>query len=250
MRIYLCRDYQAMSRQAASLIAAQVLVKPDCVLGLATGSTPVGAYDLLAERVSGKDLSFAGVRSVNLDEYRGLGGDHPQSYRYFMRTHLFDRVDIRPENTHVPDGLAEDPAAECARYDALIEGLGGVDLQLLGMGRNGHIGFNEPGDSFRTGTHVVDLAPSTMEANRRFFGSGEDVPRQAVTMGLKHIMQAKRILVAVSGEEKAEAVARAFSGPVTPQVPASILQIHPDVVLVGDRAALSGLENREEMIEL
>lgn len=250
MRIYLCKDYQGMSRQAANLISAQVIMKPECVLGLATGSTPIGTYDQLVEWVQKKDLSFARVRSVNLDEYRGLSGDHEQSYRYFMQKHLFDRVDICLENTNVPNGLAEDPDAECARYDALIESLGGIDLQLLGMGRNGHIGFNEPGDSFQLGTHVVDLAPSTIEANKRFFASESDVPRQAMTMGIMHIMQAKKILVAVSGEDKADAVARAFTGPVTPQIPASILQIHPDVVLVGDRAALSRLEKREGMIEV
>lgn len=250
MRIYLCKDYQGMSRQAANLISAQVIMKPECVLGLATGSTPVGTYDQLVEWVEKKDLSFSRVRSVNLDEYYGLSGDHEQSYRYFMQKHLFERVDIRPKNTNVPNGLAEDAAAECARYDALIERLGGIDLQLLGMGRNGHIGFNEPGEDFRLGTHVVDLAPSTIEANKRFFASENDVPRQAITMGIMHIMQAKKILLAVSGEDKAEAVARAFSGPVTPKIPASILQIHPDVVLVGDRAALSRLEQREGVIEV
>ncbi|MCI8910020.1 MAG: glucosamine-6-phosphate deaminase [Oscillibacter sp.] len=250
MRIYLCKDYQGMSRQAANLISAQVIMKPECVLGLATGSTPVGTYDQLVEWVRKKDLSFSRVRSVNLDEYRGLSGGHEQSYRYFMQKHLFDRVDICLENTNVPNGLAEDPEAECARYDALIESLGGIDLQLLGMGRNGHIGFNEPGDSFQLGTHVVDLAPSTIEANKRFFASESDVPRQAMTMGIMHIMQARKILVAVSGEDKADAVARAFTGPVTPQIPASILQIHPDVVLVGDQAALSKLDKREGMIEV
>ena len=250
MRIYQEKDYTAVSRRAASIIAAQVVSKPDCVLGLATGSTPVGTYDQLVEWVRKKDLSFSRVRSVTLDEYYGLSGDHEQSYRYFMQKHLFERVDIRSENTHVPNGLAEDAAAECARYDALIERLGGIDLQLLGMGRNGHIGFNEPGEDFRLGTHVVDLAPSTIEANKRFFASENDVPRQAITMGIMHIMQAKKILLAVSGEDKAEAVARAFSGPVTPKIPASILQIHPDVVLVGDRAALSRLERREGVIEV
>ena len=250
MKLYRTKNYDDMSRKAANLISAQVIMKPECVLGLATGSTPVGTYGQLVEWVEKKDLSFSRVRSVNLDEYYGLSGDHEQSYRYFMQKHLFERVDIRSENTHVPNGLAEDAAAECARYDALIERLGGIDLQLLGMGRNGHIGFNEPGEDFRLGTHVVDLAPSTIEANKRFFASENDVPRQAITMGIMHIMQAKKILLAVSGEDKAEAVARAFSGPVTPKIPASILQIHPDVVLVGDRAALSRLERREGVIEV
>ena len=245
MRIYECADYRGMSRQAANLISAQIIMKPECVLGLATGSSPIGVYDQLVEWYQKKDLSFARVRSVNLDEYRGLSGDHEQSYRYFMQSHLFDRVDIVQENTNVPNGLAEDPDAECARYDKVIEGLGGIDLQLLGMGRNGHIGFNEPGDAFVLGTHLMDLAPSTIDANKRFFASEADVPRQAFTMGIKHIMQAKKILVVVSGEDKADAVAKALTGPVTPQLPGSILQLHPDVVLVGDKAALSKLEGRE-----
>ena len=249
MRIYECADYRAMSRQAANIISAQVIMKPECVLGLATGSTPIGVYDQLVEWYKKKDLSFLRVRSVNLDEYRGLSSTHEQSYRYFMQTHLFDRVDILPENTHVPNGLAADPDAECARYDQVIQDLGGIDLQLLGMGRNGHIGFNEPSDVFVMGTHLVNLTESTIEANKRFFASEADVPRQALTMGIMHIMQAKKILVVVSGEDKAEAVAKAFTGPVTPQVPASILQIHPDVVLVGDKAALVHLD-RKGVIEL
>ena len=249
MRIYECADYRAMSRQAANIISAQVIMKPECVLGLATGSTPIGVYDQLVEWYNKKDLSFLRTRSVNLDEYRGLSGTHEQSYRYFMQTHLFDRVDIRPENTKVPNGLAEDTDAECARYDRVIQDLGGIDLQLLGMGRNGHIGFNEPCDAFIMGTHLVDLTESTIDANKRFFASEEDVPRQALTMGIMHIMQARKILVVVSGEDKADAVAKAFAGPVTPRVPASILQIHPDVVLVGDRAALARLD-RKGVIEV
>ena len=249
MRIYECADYRAMSRQAANIISAQVIMKPECVLGLATGSTPIGVYDQLVEWYNKKDLSFLRTRSVNLDEYRGLSGTHEQSYRYFMQTHLFNRVDIRPENTNVPNGLAVDTDAECARYDKVIQDLGGIDLQLLGMGRNGHIGFNEPCDAFIMGTHLVNLTESTIEANKRFFASEEDVPRQALTMGIMHIMQAKKILVVVSGEDKADAVYKAFAGPVTPQVPASILQIHPDVVLVGDRAALVQLD-RKGVIEV
>jgi len=250
MRIYQCADYQAMSRQAANLISAQVIMKPECVLGLATGSTPIGVYDQLVEWVEKKDLSFARVTSVNLDEYRGLSTHHEQSYRYFMQTHLFDRVDIKVENTNVPNGLAVDPDAECARYDKVIQDLGGIDLQLLGLGHNGHIGFNEPADSFVLGTHLVNLTTSTIEANKRFFASESDVPRQALTMGIRNIMQAKKVLVVVSGEDKAEAVAKSFAGPVTPQVPASILQIHPDVILVADEAALSKFPNKEGVIRV
>ena len=212
MRIYECADYSAMSRQAANIISAQVILEPQCVLGLATGSTPIGTYEQLVEWYKKGDLSFAGVRSVNLDEYRGLSAEHDQSYRYFMQTHLFDHVDIRRENTNVPNGMAEDPAAECARYDKIIRDLGGIDLQLLGMGHNGHIGFNEPTDYFPLGTHLVDLTQSTIEANKRFFASEADVPRQALTMGVGSIMSAKSVLVVVSGADKAAIVRSAFCG--------------------------------------
>ena len=242
MRIIQTKDYAVMSEQTATLIAAQVVSKPESVLGLATGSTPVGAYRQLVRWYREGKLSLAQVRSVNLDEYRGLSPDHHQSYRYFMQSNLFDHVDIQPENTHVPNGLSDDPDGECARYDDLIDALGGTDLQLLGLGHNGHIGFNEPGPSFVLPTHLVDLTESTINANSRLFDSRDEVPRQALTMGIRGIMRARRVLVAVSGEDKAEAVARAFAGPVTPEVPASILQLHPDVVLVGDLAALSKLE--------
>ena len=241
MRIYQEADYDAMSRRTAAMIAAEIIRKPDCVLGLATGSTPVGAYRKLAAWNREGLLSFQAVTSVNLDEYKGLGPDHDQSYRYFMDHSLFHHVDIRRGNTHVPNGLAADPEAECRQYDALVESLGGTDLQLLGLGHNGHIGFNEPGEIFVRETHVVDLTERTIEANARFFASREEVPRQAITMGIGCIMAAKRVLVAVSGADKADAVRRAFAGPITPAVPASILQLHPDVVLVGDGAALSGL---------
>ncbi|MGN8968663.1 glucosamine-6-phosphate deaminase [Intestinimonas sp. HCP28S3_D6] len=244
MRIYQEADYDAMSRRTAAIIAAEVIRKPDCVLGLATGSTPVGSYRQLVAWQQEGLLSFGTVTTVNLDEYRGLGPDHEQSYRHFMRVNLFDQVDIRPDRTYLPDGLAADPEAECRRYDALVESLGGTDLQLLGMGHNGHIGFNEPGTAFIRETHVVDLTRSTIEANARFFQKKEEVPRQAITMGVGTIMSARRVLVAVSGADKAEAVRRAFCGPITPEVPASILQLHRDVVLVGDVAALSGM--REE----
>ena len=241
MRIYQEADYDAMSRRTAAIIAAEVVRKPDCVLGLATGSTPVGAYRQLAAWSREGLLSFRSVSSVNLDEYKGLGPDHDQSYRYFMDRNLFDHVDICRDRTYVPDGLAADPEAECRRYDALVASLGGTDLQLLGLGHNGHIGFNEPGGVFVKETHVVDLTERTIEANARFFVNRDEVPRQALTMGIGTIMAARRVLVAVSGADKAEAVRLAFTGPITPAVPASILQLHPDVVLVGDTAALSGL---------
>ena len=241
MRIYCEKDYNAMSRRAAAIIAAQVVAKPDCVLGLATGSTPVGAYKQLIEWNKQGDVSFAEVRSVNLDEYYGLAPEHDQSYRYFMRTNLFDHVDIEAENTNVPSGLAADPAAECARYEQTVADLGYADLQLLGLGRNGHIGFNEPCDHFPVATHLVDLTQSTIDANARFFASADDVPKQALTMGIGTIMKARKILVVANGADKADAVWKAFAGPVTPEVPASILQLHPDVTLVGDGSALSKL---------
>jgi glucosamine-6-phosphate deaminase len=241
MRIYQEADYEAMSRRAANLISAEVIRNPDCVLGLATGSSPVGTYRQLAVWTGRGDLSFQEVRTVNLDEYKGLAPTHDQSYRYFMQTNFFDHIDIDPANTHVPDGLAADPAAECARYDAMIQSLGGIDLQLLGVGRNGHIGFNEPCDHFIKETHVVNLSADTIDANARFFASPDDVPRQALTMGVGRIMTARRVLLIASGENKADALYNAFCGPITPFCPASILQLHSDVVLVGDKAALSKL---------
>ena len=221
MKIYVAEDYQSMSRKAANIVSAQVILNPASVLGLATGSTPVGMYKQLIDWYNKGDLDFDQVKSVNLDEYVGLAPDHPQSYRYFMQTNFFDHINIDPAATNVPQGLAADPAAECARYNQVIRGLGGIDIQVLGMGHNGHIGFNEPGEAFELETHVVDLQESTIAA--------------------KSIMQARQILVVVSGEDKAAIVKTAFTGPVTPLVPASILQMHPNVVLVGDRAALSKL---------
>ena len=239
MRIYEAKDYQEMSRKAANILAAQVILKPDCVLGLATGSSPIGTYDQLVEGYEKGDLDYSEVKTVNLDEYIGLDHENDQSYYYFMHQHLFDRINIDPANTNVPNGMAEDIAAECERYEELIRSLGGVDIQLLGIGRNGHIGFNEPADSFDKMTHCVDLTESTIEANKRFFASADDVPRQAVSMGSGTIMKAKKILLIACGEDKADAVAKSFFGPVTPEVPASILQLHSDVVVIADTAALS-----------
>ena len=241
MRIYQEADYEAMSLRAARIMAAEVIRKPECVLGLATGSTPVGAYRQLSQWNQEGQLSFREVRTVNLDEYKGLEPTHDQSYRYFMQVNFFDHLDILRENTHVPNGMAADADAECKRYDELIRSLGYADLQLLGIGHNGHIGFNEPGSAFVAPTHVVDLTERTIEANSRFFASADDVPRQAMTMGIGCIMAARRILRVVSGEDKAQAIYDAFCGPIDPKCPASILQLHPDVVLVGDKAALHKL---------
>ncbi len=238
MKIYQEADYSAISRRAADMIAGEIICKPDCVLGLATGATPIGAYEELTARYRQGAFSFQKVRTVNLDEYKGLEPTHPKSYRHFMEEHLFSQIDVDPANTYLPNGLAPDADAECVRYDALLASLGYADLQVLGLGRNGHIGFNEPGESFLRDTHVVDLTQSTIEANARFFARSEDVPRQAITMGIGGIMAARRVLLLVSGEEKAEALYRTVCGSVTPRCPASVLQLHRDVAVVADCAAL------------
>lgn len=239
MKIIKAKDYTEMSRIAANLIGAQVIIKPDCVLGLATGSTPIGTYEHLASAYENGDLDFSQVTSINLDEYKGLSPENDQSYRYFMNTNLFSKVNIDINNTYVPNGLEPDADKACSDYDKIIEDAGGIDLQLLGLGLNGHIGFNEPSDSFTCGTNCVDLTQSTIDANSRFFESYDDVPKQAYTMGIKTIMQAKKVVVVVNGKNKAQIVKDAFFGPVTPQVPASILQLHGDVTIIGDAEAMS-----------
>ena len=239
MRIIKARDYNDMSRKAANIISAQIIMKPDCVLGLATGSTPIGTYKQLVEWYKKGDLDFSEVTSVNLDEYKGLSRDNDQSYYYFMNDNLFSHVNICKERTHLPNGMEPDSEKACADYNAVIASVGGIDLQLLGLGHNGHIGFNEPADTFELETHCVDLTESTIEANKRFFASYDDVPKQAYTMGIKTIMQAKKVLVVVSGKDKAGIVKQAFFGPVTPRVPASILQLHSDAIVIADEDALS-----------
>ena len=239
MRVYCAADYNHASRVAANIISAQVIMKPDCVLGLATGSTPVGTYEELIRRYEQGDLDFSRVHSINLDEYRGLAGDNDQSYRYFMNTHLFDSINIDKKNAYVPDGLEPDSEKACRDYEEIIKAHGGVDLQILGLGHNGHIGFNEPGSTFEKETHCVTLSETTRQANARFFSSMDEVPTEAYTMGIGSIMQAKKIVVIVTGEGKREIVKKAFLGPITPEVQASVLQLHNDVILVGDEAALA-----------
>ena len=239
MRLYRAKDYNDLSRKAANIISAKVIMKPDCVLGLATGSSPLGTYRQLIEWYKKGDLDFSEVKSVNLDEYKGLPKDNDQSYYYFMHQNFFKDININPENTHIPNGMEPDSEKECSRYNQVISDLGGIDLQLLGLGHNGHIGFNEPDTAFAKMTHCVDLAPSTIEANKRFFASADDVLRQAYTMGIKTIMQARKILLIVSGEDKAQILYDVLNGPITPHVPASILQLHSDVTVVADEAALS-----------
>ena len=239
MRIITAEDYQDMSRKVADLLSAEVVLRPDCTLGLATGSTPVGAYKILSERCAQGDLNFSRIKTINLDEYVGLPPTHKQSYRFFMQDNFFDHINIHPENTYVPNGMVGDVEAECRRYDEIIRVQGPVSVQLLGLGHDGHIGFNEPADTFTLPTHPVELAQATIDANARFFASADEVPRREFTMGIGAIMQAEKVILAVSGQAKAETVRKAFRGPVTPQVPASVLQLHPKFVLVGDREALS-----------
>ena len=245
MRLIKAKDYQEASRQVANIISAQVILRPDSVLGLATGSSPIGAYRQLIEWYNKGDVDFSRVRSVNLDEYVGLAPSHEQSYAYFMHHNFFNFINIKPENVHLPDGLDPDAEGQGKKYDALIRSLGGVDLQLLGIGRDGHIGFNEPCSEFVKGTHCVELTQDTREANARFFGSIDLVPKTAYTMGILDIMQARRVVMIATGSSKAAIVRDAFWGPVTPQIPASILQLHPDFTLVADEEALA-MVNQEK----
>ncbi len=232
MKFITTDSYEKLSRAAANIISAQVIIKPDCVLGLATGSSPEGIYAQLIDWYKKGDIDFSCVTSVNLDEYVGLNGTHEQSYRYFMQTKLFDHVNIKPENTYVPNGCAKDFETECKGYDKMIADMGGIDLQLLGIGLDGHIGFNEPDKCFEKSTHVVDLHDSTIKANARFFANEDEVPKQAVTMGMISIMQAKKILLVANGKAKGEILKKAFEGPITPEIPASILQLHPDITVI------------------
>lgn len=242
MNIVETRDYNDMSRKAANIISAQIILKPDCVLGLATGSSPIGTYKKLIDWYQKGDLDFSKVRTVNLDEYKGLSKDNQQSYYYFMNENLFKHINIDLNHTYIPDGTEPNAEKECARYNAIIDSLGGIDLQLLGLGYNGHIGFNEPCDIFDNLAHCVSLTESTIEANARFFQTIEEVPRHAYTMGIGHIMSAKKVVVVVNGSSKAEILKKVIEGPVTPKVPASILKFHPDVTIVADKEALALLD--------
>lgn len=244
MKLIVADDYQGMSREGARLFADLLNEKPDATLGLATGSTPIGLYDCLVEEVKAGNISFADAVTFNLDEYCALPVEDVNSYRYFMDEHLFSRVDIQPDNAHLPNGNAADAHAACASYEAAIEQCGGVDLQLLGLGNNGHIGFNEPAADFPVSTHIVNLTQSTIDANARFFASEDEVPRQAITMGIGTIMKARGVVLVANGKGKADIVARAFFGPVTPEVPASVLQLHPNVTVVLDAEAASELPQR------
>ena len=240
MKLTVTNSYEKLSELAAEYIAAQVILKPDSVLGLATGSSPVGVYKCLVEKFNKGCLDFSDVISINLDEYVGLDGSHEQSYRYFMQDHLFNYVNIKPENTFVPNGCASDLAAECSEYDARVTRLGGIDLQLLGIGPDGHIGFNEPDDHFTAETHVVDLLPSTIEANSRFFSSIDEVPKQAVSMGMGSIMKAKKIILLANGKAKHQAIKELLDDRITTSNPSTLLKVHPDTVIICDKEAYEG----------
>lgn len=239
MEFIITQTYEDMSRAAADIIKEWLTANGHAVLGLATGSTPIGMYECLVKDYEQGALSFKDVTTFNLDEYCGLAGTHDQSYRYFMDTNLFDHVDIPKASTNLPDGCASDYDAFCLAYEQAIEEAGGIDIQVLGLGHNGHIGFNEPADNFPVITHAVDLQESTIQANSRLFNCIDDVPRRAVTMGIGTIMKAKKIIVVANGEGKAAIVKKAFTGPVVPEVPASVLQLHPDVTVVLDSEAAS-----------
>ena len=237
MKVIVCKDYEELSEKTAELIAVVVKNKPDCVLGLATGSTPVGAYEVLAEMNRMGEIDFSEVTTFNLDEYYPMKADNRQSYHYFMDENLFSKINIKRENINIPDGEAADPDEMCAAYEESIKAAGGIDIQLLGIGRNGHIGFNEPGDFLYPDTHKTGLTEDTMDANSRFFSEDEVVPNMAVTMGMGTILRAKKIVIAASGKSKKEAVRGILSGKIMTSCPASLLNLHGDVVLICDREA-------------
>ena len=242
MKVIITKDYEEMSAVAGGIIEGQIRENPSSVLGLATGSTPIGLYKYLIEQYKNNKISFKDVKTVNLDEYLGLEPTHDQSYRYFMNTNLFDHIDINKDNTNVPSGICSDFDKECDRYEELIQNLGGIDLQLLGIGNNGHIGFNEPDSFFEGRTHVTPLTESTINANARFFASRDDVPTKAISMGTGTIFKAKKIVLVASGESKAKTILDTVRGKITPSVPASILQLHNDVTLVIDEDAAALLK--------
>ena len=237
MRVILCNTYEELSKNAAKLVASQICLKPNCVLGLATGATPIGMYEELVRLYNAGEIDFKDVVTFNLDEYYPISPDNPQSYHYFMNQHLCGRVNLAPENVHILNGETDDPETECDAFDALIESCDGIDLQILGIGRNGHIGFNEPDDALNTSTHITDLTESTIEANARFFDSIESVPKQALTMGIATILKSRKIILLANGKEKHDAVSQLLTEEIDTEVPATMVKVHPEVVLICDREA-------------
>lgn len=240
MRIIICENYEELSKRGAEFFVSQVMLKPDSILGLATGSTPVGLYQNLIKWNKAGRIDFSEVTSFNLDEYYPIAPDNNQSYRYFMNENLFDHINIDKSRTYVPNGLAADPDSECEKYEELIDEKGGIDLQLLGIGRNGHIGFNEPDGELNAKTHITELTESTIEANSRFFDDISKVPKKALTMGMGTILKSKKILMLISGKEKHEVLSQLLSDDVTTSNPATLLKVHPDVVVICDKAAYNG----------
>jgi len=237
MNFIIAKDYDAMGRAAATIVAAKVLTKPNAVLGLATGSTPISLYKELVALYKKGELDFSNIKSFNLDEYVGLPPTNDQSYIYFMKDNLFDHINIKKENYHVPNGNSSNLEDEAKHYEKMIKDAGGIDIQVLGIGPNGHIGFNEPDTKFEKVTHETGLTESTIEANKRFFNKKEDVPTKAITMGIKTIMMAKSIIILATGKGKADIVKSAFFGDIVPSVPASILQLHHNVTVIVDTEA-------------
>lgn len=241
MRVIVVDNYEEMSKKAAVMVASQIHLDPKSILGLATGSTPIGMYKALIDMHKNDELDFSEVTSFNLDEYYGLEPSNNQSYAYFMNENLFKHINIDRSKVYIPNGLAKDVEKECHEYDFLIDSMGGIDIQILGIGSNGHIGFNEPDINFEARTHLVELDEQTIKDNARFFDSIEAVPTKAISMGIKTIMQSKKIVLLASGANKAEAIRKTIEGKITSDLPASILQIHKDVVFILDKEAASAL---------
>ncbi|MHB9922003.1 glucosamine-6-phosphate deaminase [Clostridium botulinum] len=241
MRIIVVDNYEEMSKKAAAMMASQVILKPDSVLGLATGDTPIGMYREIINIYKNQKMDFSKVKTFNLDEYYGLNRGNPQSYYYYMMNNLFNYVNIDKNNINIPNGMADNIEVECKEYERKIDKAGGIDLQILGIGVNGHIGFNEPNISFESETHLVKLNEKTIESNSRFFSSKEEVPTKAISMGIKSIIHSKKIILLACGSAKSDAVSKAINGKITPNIPASILQLHRDVVVIIDKEAASKL---------
>ncbi|MBN1066958.1 glucosamine-6-phosphate deaminase [Clostridium botulinum] len=245
MKILVCENYDKLSEKAAQIIMSQITLKSNSILGLATGSTPIGMYKKLVEMYENKMIDFSDVKTFNLDEYQNLPISNDQSYHYFMDDNLFNYINVKRENIHIPNGMANDIENECVKYDNLIKEAGGIDIQVLGIGNNAHIGFNEPTVNFEKKTYVVELEESTKIANARFFNSLDEVPSKAITMGIGSIFESKKIMLLATGKNKAKAIYDTIYGKVTPEVPASILQFHDDLIVILDKEAASLLNPKD-----